>query len=68
MWGYLCVLGGMGYEGGPIEGLGGWGDGGSPRQTLLIALYTTYCTQCKAIVPSRFSERGLYVHSNSTVG
>jgi hypothetical protein len=25
MWSYLFVLGGMGYEGGPIEPLGGWG-------------------------------------------
>jgi len=31
MWSYLCVLGGMGYAGGPIAGLGGWGDGGCPR-------------------------------------
>lgn len=34
MWGYLCVLGGMGYAGGPIAGLGGWGVGGVPVQTL----------------------------------
>ena len=25
MWSYLFVLGGMGYEGGPIEAIGGWG-------------------------------------------
>lgn len=25
MQSYLCTLGGMGYEGGPIEDLGGWG-------------------------------------------
>jgi hypothetical protein len=30
MWSYLCMLGGMGYAGGPIESLGGWGDGGVP--------------------------------------
>jgi hypothetical protein len=37
MWSYLCVLGGMGYARGPIQGLGGWGDGGVPRQTLHLA-------------------------------
>jgi hypothetical protein len=31
---YLCVLGGMGYAGGPIAGLGGGGMGGVPVQTL----------------------------------
>ena len=36
MWGYLRVLGGMGYAGGPIEQSGGWGVGGVPRQTLLM--------------------------------
>ena len=34
MWSYLCKLGGMGYEGGPVAGLGGWG--ASPCQTLLM--------------------------------
>lgn len=26
LWSYLCSLWGMGYEGGPIEPFGGWGE------------------------------------------
>jgi hypothetical protein len=37
MWGYLCVLGGMGYAGGPIARLGGWGDGGCPQPNFTYA-------------------------------
>ncbi len=37
MWGYLCVLGGMGYAGGPIDSLGGWGDGGCPLPNFTYA-------------------------------
>jgi hypothetical protein len=37
MCSYLCVLGGMGYAGGPIAGLGGWGDGGCPQPNFTYA-------------------------------
>jgi hypothetical protein len=45
MWGYLCLLGGMGYAGGPIAGLGGWGDGGVPSQTLHLGV------KCRNLYP-----------------
>jgi len=31
------MLGGMGYAGGPIAGLGGWGDGGVPLPNFTYA-------------------------------
>jgi hypothetical protein len=37
MCSYLCLLGGMGYAGGPIEDLGGWGDGGCPLSNFTYA-------------------------------
>jgi hypothetical protein len=42
MWSYLCVLGGMGYAGGPIAGLGGWGDGGVPLPNFTYAPIPRY--------------------------
>jgi hypothetical protein len=68
MWGYLCLLGGMGYEGGPIARLGGWGDGGVPCQTLHLdpvyrILYSMqHSSGCRSL------ERRLYVHSKCTLG
>jgi hypothetical protein len=39
---YLCVLGGMGYAGGPIAGLGGWGVGGVPVPNFTYAPIPRY--------------------------
>jgi hypothetical protein len=54
MCSYLCLLGGMGYEGGPIQGFGGWGDGGVPRQTLHLApvCRILYSMQHRAVADS----------------
>ena len=68
MCSYLCLLGGMGYAGGPIAGLGGWGDGVSPCQTLHLPPFHAILTPMQHGSGCRFSEGRLYVHSKCTLG